>query len=100
MRVTGFGDLADRAINLLVRGYFTKTNFLLHILVYPILMSLEGGDFHLFLDGISIEAVFVGLMVGISTKTIIEHNHHLRSALHEAVEHFMHPHEQEKKHLG
>jgi hypothetical protein len=85
--------LAEKFVARLVRAYFTKTNLLLHVIVYPVLMSLEGGDFHLFLDGISIEAVFVGLLVGISTKTIIDQHHGVREALHALTLHVRRQHD-------
>ena len=73
--------MGDRVVQFVVDSYFTKGSLLAHAVVYPVLMGLEGGDYHLFLDGISIEAVFVGLLVGISTKTVRHNQHHLLAAL-------------------
>lgn len=72
---------SDRFVRALVDAYFTKFSLLAHAIVYPILMLSEGGDYHLFLDGISIEAVFVGLLVGISTKHNRTHVSHLARLL-------------------
>lgn len=60
--------VAERLLARIADGVFTVWSFLAHIVVYPLAMSAEGGDFHLFLDAISIEAVFVSLCVGINTK--------------------------------
>lgn len=73
--------MGDRIVHAVVDGYFTKTSLVAHAIVYPILMGLEGGDFHLFLDAISIEAVFIGLLVGVSTKRNRSQQHHLAHLL-------------------
>lgn len=79
--------LGDRLVSQLVDGYFTKASLITHALVYPLLMGMEGGDYHLFLDGISIEAVFVGLLVGISTKRTHRTHHHVLGALGRLLSH-------------
>lgn len=51
------------------RYFFTFGSAIIHAIVYACIMNLEGGDFHLFLDGISIEAVFVSIFIGIAQNT-------------------------------
>jgi len=46
---------------------FTWQSLLLHVAIYATAWFVEGGDHHLFLDCISMEAVFVTLLVGMAT---------------------------------
>lgn len=60
--------VVEGALAKAANAVFTVYSFIGHAVVYPLLMYLEGGDYHLFLDAISIEAVFVSMCVGIQTK--------------------------------
>ena len=46
---------------------FTWQSLLLHVAIYATAWFWEGGDHHLFLDIISMEAVFMTLLVGMAT---------------------------------
>jgi len=52
---------------------FTWQSFMLHVAIYATAWFSEGGDHHLFLDFISMEAVFVSLLVGMATRRAEEH---------------------------
>jgi uncharacterized membrane protein len=46
---------------------FTWQSLVLHVVIYATAWFVESGDHHLFLDFISMEAVFVSLLVGMAT---------------------------------
>lgn len=52
---------------------FTWQSVLLHVAIYATAWQIEGGDHHLFLDFISMEAVFMTLFVGMATRRAEEH---------------------------
>ena len=51
-----------------VNGVFSLTSVLIHVVVYTAFILAEGPPLTIFLNCISIEAVFVSLFVGIRTK--------------------------------
>jgi uncharacterized membrane protein len=56
---------------------FTWQSLLLHVVIYATAWFVEGGDHHLFLDFISMEAVFVSLLVGMATARAEQHREKL-----------------------
>lgn len=50
------------------RRLFTWQSLLAHVAVFAVAWRIEGGDHHLFLDAISVEAVLVTLLVGMATR--------------------------------
>jgi uncharacterized membrane protein len=56
---------------------FTWQSLLLHVVIYATAWFVEGGDHHLFLDCISMEAVFVTLLVGMATARAEQHREEL-----------------------
>ena len=56
---------------------FTWQSLVIHIIVYSIAWFSEGGDHHLFLDFISMEAVFMTLLVGMATARAEQHREYL-----------------------
>lgn len=62
--------ISNKASNFAVwfsKKIFTWQSLLLHVGIYATAWFWEGGDHHLFLDCISMEAVFVTLLVGMAT---------------------------------
>lgn len=58
---------------------FTWQSFMLHVAIYATAWFVEGGDHHLFLDFISMEAVFVSLLVGMATRRAEKHREQIAS---------------------
>jgi uncharacterized membrane protein len=62
--------ISDKASNFAVwfsKKIFTWQSLVSHVIIYAVAWFAEGGDHHLFLDCISMEAVFVSLLVGMAT---------------------------------
>lgn len=58
---------------------FTWQSIVVHIIIYTTVWFAEGGDHHLFLDFISMEAVFMTLLVGMATARAEEQRETLAS---------------------
>jgi hypothetical protein len=59
---------ADQFATWFSRKLFTWQSLVAHVIAFSIAWRIEGGDHHLFLDAISIEAVLVTLLVGMATR--------------------------------
>ena len=59
------------------RKIFTWQSVVLHVAIYATAWFVEGGDHHLFLDAISMEAVFMTLFVGMATRRAEEQRERL-----------------------
>jgi hypothetical protein len=77
---------ADQFAATFSRHLFTGRSLALHLVAFTIAWQAEGGDHHLFLDAISVEAVLVTLLVGMATKRGELQREHLEAVDRERLE--------------